>query len=118
MIITMTPVHWSPLLEEFLAPSLTELDGRTDVEALDVVAVEDLEALVAITEQTGRPLAGLLAAKQETMDVHADNRTWINRDRLVPNIARPSYLDEALDEVMNIATNLLGFEETEAEPAA
>jgi hypothetical protein len=118
MIITMTPVHWSPLLEEFLAPSLTELDGRTDVEALDVVAVEDLEALVAITEQTGRPLAGLLAAKQETMDVHADIRTWINRDRLVPNIARPSYLDEALDEVMNIATNLLGFEETEAEPAA
>lgn len=118
MIITMTPVHWSPLLEEFLAPSLAELDGRTDVEALDVIAVEDLEALVAITEQTGRPLADLLAAKQETAGAHADVRTWIGRDRLVPNIARPSYLDDALDEVMNFATRLLGFEGVEAESAA
>lgn len=54
MIITMTPIHWSPLLEEFLTPALGELDGRDDVEALDVLAVEDLESLVAITEETGR----------------------------------------------------------------
>jgi hypothetical protein len=118
MIITMTPVPWTPLLEEFLAPSLAELDGRTDIEALDVVAVEDLEALIAITEQTGRPLAELLAAKQETAGAHADVRTWIGQDRLIPNIARPSYLDDALDEAMNIATSLLGFEGVEDESVA
>lgn len=118
MIITATPVHWSPLLEEFLAPSLAELDGRTDIEALDVLAVEDLEALIAITEQTGRPLADLLASKQETAGVHADVRTWIGRDRLVPNIARPSYLDEALDEVMDVAARLLGVEDMETDSAA
>lgn len=118
LIVTMTPIHWSPLLEEFLAPRLAELDGRDDVEALDVLAVEDLEALVAITEETGRPLADLLAAKQEAMGVHADVRTWISRDRFVPNTARPSYLDDALNEVMDVATRLLGLEGSEAESAA
>jgi hypothetical protein len=118
MIITMTPVHWSPLLEEFLAPSLAELDGRTDVEVLDVIAVEDLEALVAITEQTGRPLADLLAAKRETAGAHADVRTWIGQDRLVPSIARPRYLDDALDEAMDVATRFLSFEGIEDESAA
>lgn len=118
MIITATPIHWSPVLEEFLAPSLAELDGRIDVEALDVMAVEDLEALVAITEQTGRPLADLLSAKQETAGAHADVRTWISRDRRVPNIARPGCLDDALDEAMNVATRLLGFEGVEDEAVA
>ncbi|MGD9735121.1 MAG: hypothetical protein AB7V58_05855 [Solirubrobacterales bacterium] len=118
LIVTMTPIHWSPLLEEFLAPSLAELDGRNDVEALDVLAVEDLETLVAITEETGQPLADLLAAKQEAMGAHADVRTWISRDRFVPNIARPSYLDHALKEVMNVATRLLGLEGVETESVA
>lgn len=118
LIVTMTPIHWSPLLEEFLAPRLAELDGRDDMEALDVLAVEDLEALVAITEQTGRPLADLLATKQETMGVHADVRTWISRDRFIPNIARPRYLDDALNEVMDVATRLLGLEDVKAESAA
>jgi hypothetical protein len=88
------------------------------VEALDVLAVEDLEALVAITEQTGRPLADLLATKQETMGVHADVRTWISRDRFIPNIARPRYLDDALNEVMDVATRLLGLDDVKAESAA
>ena len=103
---------------EFLAPSLAELDGRTDVEALDVIAVEDLEALIAITEQTGRPLADLPAAKQRTAGAHADVRTWISQDRHVPNIARPRYLDDALEEAMNVATRLLGFEGVEDKSAA
>jgi hypothetical protein len=118
IIITMTPLHWSPLLEEFLTPSLAELDGRTDVEALDVIAVEDLEALVAITEETGRPLADLLAAKQGLAGAHADVRTWIGQDRHIPNIARPHYLDDMLDEAMTVATKLLGYEDVEEGSAA
>ncbi len=117
IIVTMTPIHWSPLLEEFLNPSLAELDGRTDVEGLDVMPIEDVEALVAITEATGRPLANLLAAKQALSGTHADIRTWIGQDRHVPNIARPRYLDDMLDEAMNVATELLGFD-VEDEPAA
>jgi hypothetical protein len=118
MIITMTPIHWSPLLEEFLAPSFAELDGRNDVEALDVLAIEDIEALVAITEQTGRRLADLLAAKQEACGPHADVRTWLGRDRRFPNIARPSYLDAALEEAMDVAARLLGFVDLQDETAA
>jgi hypothetical protein len=110
VIVTMTPLHWSPLLEEFLAPAMAELEGRGDVEALDVLAVEDLEALVAITEQTGRRLADLLAAKQEALGAHADVRTWLARDRRFPNIARPTYLDAALDEALDLSARLLGFD--------
>jgi hypothetical protein len=33
LIVTMTPLHWSPLLEEFLAPAIAELGGRGDIEA-------------------------------------------------------------------------------------
>ena len=110
----MTPVHWSPVLEDFLAPSLSELEGRKDVEALDVLPVEDLEALVAITEQTGDRLADILAAKLEAAGAHADMRTWLSKDRRFPNISRPTYLDQALDEAMDVAARLLGFEDTAA----
>lgn len=109
LIITATPLHWSPLLEEFMADPLTELAGRRDVEALDVLAIEDLEALVAITEETGRPLAQILAAKLEAAGPHADLRTWLSRDRRFPQLSRPRYLDAALDEAMDIASRLLGF---------
>ncbi len=111
LIITATPLHWSPLLEEFMADPLAEVEGRDDVEALDVLAIEDLEALVAITEETGRPLAQILAAKLEAAGPHADLRTWLSRDRRFPNLARPRYLDVALDEMMDIASRLLGFPE-------
>jgi hypothetical protein len=109
LIVTATPLHWSPLLEEFLAVPLGELEGRDDVEVLDVLAIEDLESLVAITEETGRPLAEILAAKLEAAGPHADLRTWLGRDRRFPNLSRPLYLDAALEEMMDMATRLLGF---------
>ncbi len=118
LIVTMTPLHWSPLLGEFLAPAIRELDGRDDVEALQVLAIEDLEALVAIAEQTGRRLPDLLAAKEEVAGAHADVRSWLARDRRFPNIARPTYLDVALGEALNLATRLLGFDDIEDGTAA
>jgi hypothetical protein len=118
LIITMTPLHWSPLMEDFLTPSLAELDGRVDVEALDVLAVEDLESLVAITEQTGTRLADLLAAKQRASGPHADVRTWLDRDPSLPNLARPAYLDDALNEALDTAARLLGFEGIQDEHVA
>jgi len=105
-VITRT-LNVSPLV-------LGELEGRIDVEALDVLAIEDLESL----EQTGRRLADVLAAKQQVAGDHADVRTWLSRDRCFPNIARPTYLDAALDEAMDVATRLLGFEGFEDEAAA
>jgi hypothetical protein len=114
VIVTMTPVHWSPLLEEFLAPWLAELDGRNDVETLDVLPVEDIEVLIGITEQTGHRLADVLAAKLEASGAHADLRTWLSTDRRFPNISRPTYLDKALDDAMDVAARLLGFEDTAA----
>jgi hypothetical protein len=118
LIITMTPLHWSPLMEDFLTPSLAELNGRVDVEPLDVLAVEDLESLVAITEQTGARLADLLAAKQRSSGPHADVRTWLDRDHSFPNLARSAYLDDALHEALDTAARLLGFEGIRDEHAA
>lgn len=118
MIVTMTPLHWSPLLEDFLAPGTAELEGRDDVEALDVLAIEDLEALVAITEQTGSTLTYLLSAKQEAAGIHADVRTWLSRDQRFPNLARPSYLDAALSEALDLVARLLGHEDIRDDTAA
>jgi hypothetical protein len=60
----------------------------------------------------------LLAAKQETTGAHADVRSWLARDRSIPNIARPTYLDTALSEAMDLATRLLGFDGIEDGTAA
>jgi hypothetical protein len=43
IIITSLPLHWSPVLEDFVGPELQQLESRPEVEALDVMAVEDLE---------------------------------------------------------------------------
>jgi hypothetical protein len=75
-----------------------------------VFPIEDLEALIAITEETGRRLADLLAAKQEAVGPHTDVRTWLSRDRRFPSIARPTYLDQALGEVMDISYAQLRLE--------
>jgi len=110
IIVTASPLHWSSLLEGFLEPSLQELKERPDVEALDALAIEDLEALLAITEQTGRRFADLLASKAAAVGPHGDIRTWLATDRSVPNVARPAYLDRALTEVMGITFDLLHIE--------
>jgi hypothetical protein len=110
IIITSLPVHWSPVLEDFVGPELEELESRPEVEALDVMAVEDLEGLLAIYEHTGLPLSKLLADKSAGLGPRADVRTWVNRDRSVPNIARPRYVDVALTEILDITADLFGLE--------
>jgi hypothetical protein len=111
VIVTASPLHWSPVLEDFLSPELQRLENRVDVEPLDVMAVEDLETMLAISEQTGRPLSDLLIAKASVVGPHGDVRTWVDQDRSVPNLARPNYLDTALTEILNITSRLLGFED-------
>jgi hypothetical protein len=118
LIVTMTPLHWSPLLQEFMEPGIAELEGRKDIEALDVLAVEDLEALVAITEETGRRMVDLLASKEDAAGPHADVRTWLGHDRRVPNISRPDYLDKALKEALDLAARILGFTGIDATAAS
>lgn len=117
LVITGAPVHWSPLLEDFLGEELGWLDGRGDIEALDVMPVEDLEGLVAIAEETGNRLADLLAAKRDAAGPHADVRTWLSMDRR-PHPARPRFLDAFLDEAMNIAIGLLALPGDAEETAA
>ncbi|HEX3240622.1 MAG TPA: hypothetical protein VHR18_10865 [Solirubrobacterales bacterium] len=108
--VTATPVQWTPLLEEFLGADLQELESRPDVAPLEVLAVEDLESLLAVFEETGRPLPALLARKSAVMGSRADYRSWIARDREVPSLAQPRYLDTAFDEFMAVAARLLGVE--------
>jgi hypothetical protein len=108
--VTTTPLQWSPLLEEFLGEDLQKLEERSDVEPLDLLAVEDLECLLAIFEETGRPLPSLLSRKAVVMGARADVHSWLHQDRSVPNLARPRYLDTALDEFFAMAARLFGVE--------
>lgn len=108
--VTTTPLHWSGLLEEFLGEDLGQLESRPDVEPLDVIAVEDLESLLAVLEETGRPLPELLARKAAVVGARADVRSWVIRDRSVPNLARPRYLDAALAEFTATVARLFGIE--------
>jgi hypothetical protein len=110
VIVTASPLHWSPVLEDFLNPELQRLESRDDVEPLDVMAVEDLETMLAISERTGRPVSDLLATKASVVGPHGDLRTWVDQDRSVPDLARPNYLDAALTEILDITSQLLGFE--------
>jgi hypothetical protein len=98
------------VLEDFLNPELQRLESRDDVEPLDVMAVEDLETMLAISERTGRPVSDLLATKASVVGPHGDLRTWVDQDRSVPDLARPNYLDAALTEILDITSQLLGFE--------
>ncbi len=109
--VTVMPVQWTPLLEEFLGDDLRALESRPDVEPLEVLAVEDLESLLAVFEETGRPLSALLARKSAIVGPRADFRNWIARDQTVPSLARPRYLDAALDEFFAVSARLLGVEE-------
>lgn len=116
--VTTTPVQWTPLLEDFLGADLQELESRPDVEPLEVLAVEDFESLLAVFEKTGHPLPVLLARKSAAMGPRADFRSWIARDREIPNLARPRYLDTALDEFMEVAAGLLGVENLDEDGGA
>lgn len=115
IIITTTPVQWSFLIEDFIGADLEKLESRSDVEPLDVLAIEDLEQLLAISEQTGRLLPDLLAAKASGVGPHGDIRTWVEKDSSIPNIARPSHLDVALKEVLDVTGRLLGFDDLDEE---
>jgi hypothetical protein len=110
IIATVMPVHWSPPFEDFLDPELQQLEERQDVEALDVMAIEDLEALLGIAERTGQRLADLLAAKAAALGPHGDVRTWVTTDPAVPNLSRPKYLDDGLTEILDISCQLLGVD--------
>ena len=99
-----------PTAEEILGDELEALEGRPDVEALDVMAIEDLDSMLAILEETGRLFSELLAAKAAAAGPRGDVRTWISKDRAVPNFARSRYLDAALTEILGAIGLLFGLE--------
>jgi hypothetical protein len=116
LIVTAIPLTWSPQLEKFLADENPGALERDDVEALDILALEDLEALLAAVEQTGRRLVDLLKAKQAAAGEHADVRRWLSSDRRAPNFARPRYLSAAFEEACDAIQEALGFGPGESEP--
>jgi hypothetical protein len=110
LVVTAIPLTWSPQLEQFIEEENPGALRRSDVEPLDILALEDLEALLGGVEQTGRRLVDLLKAKQQVAGDHADVRRWLSRDRTAPNFARPRYLAQAYEDAWDEIQQALGFE--------
>jgi hypothetical protein len=108
LVVTSAPLRWTGALEEFLGANSSL--GRSDVELVEVIAIEDLELLLAISEETGLGFSNLLARKSSAVGPHGDIRWWVQRDRSLPRVARPRYLNQALDEVLDLTTEMLGFD--------
>jgi len=110
LVVTAMPLTWTPQLERFLEEENRGALQRSDTEPLDILAVEDLEALLAMVESTGRRFVDLLKAKRAAAGDHADVRHWLSRDRTAPNFARPRYLSRAFEEACDEIQRALGFE--------
>jgi hypothetical protein len=108
IVITSMPIRWTGALEEFL--NLGDSLDRADVEPLELMAIEDLEAILGLSERSGRTVSNLLARKAAFMGSHGDVRWWLHTDRSLPEVARPRYLEEALTEVLDLTTEMLGFD--------
>jgi hypothetical protein len=109
LVVTAIPLTWTPQLGDFLKEENPGALERDDVESLDVLALEDFEALLAIVERTGRRLVDLLRAKREVAGSHADVRRWLSRDRATPNFGQPGYVSTAFDEACDEIQVALGF---------
>jgi hypothetical protein len=118
IIVTATPVHWSPLHEEFVGDELQGLESRPDVEPLDVLAIEDLESMLAIYEDTGLSVPSLLTRKASVVGARGDTRRWIARDQSIPNLARSRYLDSALKDLFAVMGRFFGLEDFDGEEAS
>lgn len=109
LVVTAIPLTWTPQLEQFLVEENPDAFQRPNVEPLDILALEDLEALLAMVEATGQRLVDLLKAKRAAAGDHADVRRWLSTDRSAPNIARPRYLNRAFEEACDQIEQALGF---------
>lgn len=109
VVVTAIPLTWTDQLEAFLKEENPGALERDDVEPLDLLALEDFEALLAIVERTGRRLVDLLRTKREVAGRHADVRRWLGRDRATPNFGQPSYVSVAFDEAWDEIQVALGF---------
>lgn len=108
VVITSMPLRWTGALEEFLGADSSL--GRVDIEPLELIGIEDLELMLAISESSGLRFSHLLAKKSALLGPHGDVRQWVYRDRSLPRVARPRYLDQALGEVLDLTTEMLGFD--------
>ena len=109
IVVTAIPLTWTPQLEQFLSQENPGAFEQENVEPLDVLALEDFEALLGMTEATGQRLVDLLKAKRAAAGDHADVRRWLSSDRKAPNFARPRYLHRAFEEACDHIEQALGF---------
>ena len=107
VIVTVEPVHMTPPMQDYLAERHPNWPGRTDVEPLEIMDLEDLEALISLVE-TGHSLSRLLATKQAQVGNGIDVGQWLKQALRRPEMTRPSYLNQALREVLDCTGDLLG----------
>lgn len=74
------------------------------------MSLEGLEGLVAVAERSRTRFADLLARKRDEAGPYAEVPRWLVKQRDLPNVARSKYVDDALDEALDLVTELLGFD--------
>lgn len=110
LVVTAVPLRWTPVLADYLDEAAPDCLVRDDVEELDVLDLEELEGLAAVVERSGTRFADLLARKRDEAGPHAEVPRWLMKQRDLPNVSRPEYLNDALDEALDLVTELLGFD--------
>jgi hypothetical protein len=110
LVLTAIPLTWTSQLAEFLGEENPGALEQECVEELDILCLEDFEALLAIVENTGLRLVDLLKSKREVAGPHADVRRWLRKDRTIPRFARPRYLSDAYEDACDAIQVALGFE--------
>jgi hypothetical protein len=109
VIVTVEPVRMTPPMSDYLGEHYPGWPGRVDVEPLEIIDLESLEALLSLVEK-GHSLTSLLARKQQRVGNGVDVGQWLRVEVGLPAVERPRYLNAALRDVLDQASEVLGID--------
>lgn len=109
VIVTVEPVHMTPPIRDYLAKHHPDWPGRGDIEPLEIMDLEDLEALIGLVE-SGHSLRSLLTQKQDQVGNGVDVGQWLSQALPRAEVTRPSYLSQAVREVLDRTSDLVGID--------
>jgi hypothetical protein len=99
VVVTVAQLGLHPPLDDFLTEVQPQTLQRPDIEPLEILDLEDLEALIGMVEG-GITLAELLRRKQRAVGNGTAVAGWLQTDPTSPRWKRPEYLNDALDRLL------------------
>ncbi|MGA9634493.1 MAG: hypothetical protein WBQ41_04545 [Solirubrobacterales bacterium] len=110
IIVSAAPLHHSPPMDDYLSEEMPETFNRRDVAGLELLDLEDLEAIAALVEK-GKTVEQSFTEKRHRVGNQTDVARWLTADPTAPEVKRPTYLDQAFREIFERMGGLMGFDE-------